>query len=495
MVDNSNRPKLVLIDGQQRLATISVLFCVMRALAQQNGDNQLHQALSDDYLGSLNRRTRKTDPKLSLNENNDEFYQENILGNKSAKQLQDLLKKRTLVKSNRLLTQAYLLLREKVQERINNLGEFAEALIELEECVRDKFITILISVEDLGNAYLIFETLNDRGLELSVSDLLKNYIFSRAEGRLDDVKKKWSETNGALGKLDVTKFIRHYWLSNYGVVREKDLYRAVSSKVKSSSSVFSLVKQLHNAAEIYGAFEDSENPLWDTYSSELKDDIERLALFKVSQCHPVLLAAKETLSDGMFPAILRMMVVLSFRYSIIGGFGPGNLERVYSTTARDIRARKLKNPKAIFGVLSKLYPADTVFKQYFVEKTIRNAQLARYILREINNHLGGGQELITNPNEEKVNLEHILPRNPTPAWLQHFSGADPAEYVYRVGDMTLLDSNVNRRAGTGSFQEKRTKVFSKSQLEITKALTSQTTWGPLEIGKRQAEFARSACQV
>jgi len=361
VVDNSNRPKLVLIDGQQRLATISVLFCVMRDLAQQNGDNQLHQALSDDYLGSLNRRTRKTDPKLSLNENNDEFYQENILGNKSAKQLQDLLKKRTLVKSNRLLTQAYLFLREKVQERINNVGEFAEALIELEECVRDKFITILISVEDLGNAYLIFETLNDRGLELSVSDLLKNYIFSRAERRLDDVKKKWSETNGALGKLDVTKFIRHYWLSNYGVVREKDLYRAVSSKVKSSSSVFSLVKQLHNAAEIYGAFEDSENPLWDTYGSELKDDIERLALFKVSQCYPVLLAAKE--------------------------------------------------------------------------------------------------------------------------------------YVYRVGNMTLLDSNVNRRAGTGSFQEKRTKVFSKSQLEITKALTSQTTWGPLEIGKRQAEFARSACQI
>jgi uncharacterized protein with ParB-like and HNH nuclease domain len=82
------------------------------------------------------------------------------------------------------------LLYKRVQERIGkSLVKFEEVLIELEECIRDKVVSILISVVDEANSYLIFETLNDRGLDLSVADLLKNYFFSRASDKIKEVQK------------------------------------------------------------------------------------------------------------------------------------------------------------------------------------------------------------------------------------------------------------------------------------------------------------------
>lgn len=82
VVNNSQKPELMLIDGQQRLTTISLLMCAIRDIAKEKGDNELAQAISQSYLGSLNLRARKTEPKLILNENNNQFYQENIVESK-----------------------------------------------------------------------------------------------------------------------------------------------------------------------------------------------------------------------------------------------------------------------------------------------------------------------------------------------------------------------------------------------------------------------------
>ncbi len=495
VADNSEKHSLVLIDGQQRLATVSLLMCVIRDKAKEKGDTVLFQKISDDYLGDLNLRTRRTQPKLTLNERNNQFYQDNVIEPKETAYLRDLSKKRGLDKSNKLLLEAYLLLHRLVHERITQSGDFEESLIQIEECIREKFITILISVTDLANAYLIFETLNDRGLDLSVADLLKNYLFSKAEGRLQQVKKRWEEISIVLGKFELTKFIRHYWMSHNGTVREKDLYRAISNQLKNSTTVFNFVKQLRESAEVYGAFEVPESQVWDSYNSAFKNDIARLGLFKVNQCYPVLLAAKETLPDSIFPKVLRLMVMFSFRYSVICGFGTGNLETAYGETAKFIRSRKPRNVKDIFALLSKLYPRDDEFKRYFAEKTISNARLARYILNEINNRYMGEKELITNPEETDLNLEHILPRNPSNLWLTNFKDSDINQYTHRLGNLTLLDASVNRRIGNTSFRDKSTKVFSKSKLKITKEILSYTDWGPEQIEDRQNKMATTACQI
>ncbi|ARV62504.1 hypothetical protein BZZ01_31200 [Nostocales cyanobacterium HT-58-2] len=209
VVNNSNKPKLILIDGQQRLTTVSILMCVLRDIAKQKGDQQLAQTISREYLGSLNLRTRKTESKLVLNERNNQFYQENIVESQKLEYLQNISKKRNIDRSNKLLVDAYLLLFKQITNKIDEKGgDFAEVIIEIEECLRDRMLSILIAVADEANSYLIFETLNDRGLDLSVADLLKNYLFSRGADKLKEVQKKWEEINLLADRFELTKFIR-----------------------------------------------------------------------------------------------------------------------------------------------------------------------------------------------------------------------------------------------------------------------------------------------
>ncbi|MCV3212707.1 DUF262 domain-containing HNH endonuclease family protein [Plectonema radiosum NIES-515] len=500
VVNNSKKPELMLIDGQQRVTTMSILMCVLRNIAKEKGDDQLAQTISNKYLGSLNLRTRKTESKLVLNERNNQFYQEYIVESQTITFLRELSvsKKRSIDKSNKLIVDAYLFLYQKIQERIKELGKKVGdivVLIELEECIRDKLVSILISVADEANSYLIFETLNDRGLDLSVADLLKNYLFSRASDRLKEVQRKWEQIIS--DKLDLTRFIRHYWLSKYGLVTEKDLYRKIAIELRNSSQIFDFVSQLREAAEIYAAFENSQSPVWDSYNSDLKKDIERLNLFKVSQCYSVLLAAKESLTDELFPKALRIIVILSFRYNVICASNPNKLESAYSNAARYIREHKPKSAKHIFEQLKEFYPSDTEFERAFVEKsfTASNTKLARYILSEINSHYMDSKELIANPNATELNLEHILPQKPSDKWLVEFSKTDPNQYIYRLGNMTLLDSSVNRKVGNTSFEEKSAKAFSNSKLDITREILKDSVWGPKQIEERQKKMAKMACQI
>lgn len=497
VVNNSKKPELMLIDGQQRLTTISLLMCAIRDIAKEKGDNELAQAISQSYLGSLNLRARKTEPKLILNENNNQFYQENIVESKKFSELEELAKKKTLPKHNKLVVDAYLFLYKKVQERISKTEEFIEALIQLEECIRDKMIAIMISVADEANSYLIFETLNNRGLDLSVADLLKNYLFSKAANRLPEVQSKWKEINLVVGRFELTKFIRHYWLSKYGVVSEKELYRKIADEVRNADDIFNFVNQLREAAEVYGAFDSPQSPVWDSYDSGFKKDLSLLSLFKVSQCYSVLIAAKESLSDELFAKVLRMLVVFSLRYNIICGFNPNKLESAYSKTARYIREQKPKSIKLIFDQLKEFYPNDADFAKYFADKTITasNIKLARYILSEINSHYMGSKELVANPNGTELNLEHILPQKPSESWLVEFSKTDYNQYIDRLGNMTLLDSKVNRKVGNTSFKEKCAAAFTHSNLEITKEILNTSVWGAKQIEERQNKMAKAACKI
>lgn len=186
---------------------------------------------------------------------------------------------------------------------------------------------ILVSVGDEADAYLIFETLNDRGLELSISDLLKNYIFGRAGNRLDIVRKQWQEMAVILGTQDQTQFLRHYWLSKYGVVRERDLYREMKRQFASQSAVLRLMTELRDAADNYAAISSVDHPTWKEYGTSLRKDLEALQLFGLSQFRPLLLAALDALKEEEIPKLIHMIVVVSMRYSIIGSLGTGNIEK------------------------------------------------------------------------------------------------------------------------------------------------------------------------
>ncbi|MDJ0511088.1 MAG: DUF262 domain-containing HNH endonuclease family protein [Crocosphaera sp.] len=504
VINKSNKPES-LIDGQQRLATISVLMCVLRDIAKQGEDTQLSDEISKRYLGLLDLRTRKVQPKLTLNEVNNNFYQENLVSSKSIEDLNQLKNKTSIDKSNKLLLNAYLLLHQKIEERIEKIGNLQEALYQIEECIGAKLITIRISVSDEGNAYLIFETLNDRGLDLSVADLLKNYIFSKSSGNLQEIQTKWQQISVLVGRFEIAKFMRYYWLSHYGKVREKELYKTITNRFKNPQDIVHFVRQLRMSSEIYAAFDDPQNSLWNPYGSDVKNNLQLLKLFDITNCYSLLLAAYEKLTPNLFKKFLKKLVILLFRYTVICGNRPSKLDEVYSDTAKYIRNNNPQSTIPIFKKhLYKFYINDQDFKYYFTQKSFnkRKARLARYILREINNYYIDNRELVTNANEAQINLEHILPQKPRDEWkkafLQNFSNPENIEietYIDRLGNMTLLDIATNDDHSQELFKEKCTKCFETSQLEINKRILEYSDWNPENIAQRQTEMANIACKV
>ncbi len=484
-----------IIDGQQRLATLAMFFAAIRTVYQEHGDDRANEVYND-YLGVRDRRTRLTDSRLTLNQVNEPIFQKLVIDNAADKEFDSVIKHKGENSSNVFLSKVAQFIRTAVREKTKADKKYETFLIELEEFVRDRIVVILVRVGDEADAYLIFETLNDRGLDLSISDLLKNYIFSKAGNRLDVVKKQWQEMVIILGTQDQTQFLRHYWLSKYGIVREKDLYKEMKKKFSSQSAVLRLMTELRDEAEKYAAISSTDHALWKGYGTSVRRDLETLQVFSISQFRPLLLAALETLDEKEVAKVIHIIVVVSMRYSIIGSLGTGNIEKSYSDIAMSVRGKKANTAAKIFAGLKNIYPDDDRFWMDFSFKSITKPKLARYILAALANNIQGSKELVVLEDEKVVNLEHIMPKTRSSDWLR--SAASEEEYnehVNRLGNMTLIERDKNHAVDNASFKRKKNDAFCSSDIKITKDLCVYNNWSIGDIQKRQMDFGKTALKI
>ncbi|MCI0565221.1 MAG: DUF262 domain-containing protein, partial [Nitrososphaera sp.] len=299
-----------IIDGQQRLATLSMILSAIRMVHKEHKDERAEEVYKD-FLGIRDRRSRVTEPRLSLNEINEPVFQRLVVEDASDDDLSLEIADRSAAPSNLLLSRAAQYMRHVVRERTKQSKKYEDFLLELEEFIGDRVVLILVAVGDEADAYLIFETLNDRGLELSISDLLKNYIFSKAGNRLETVRKQWQEMAVILGTQDQTQFLRHYWLSKYGVVRERDLYREMKRKFNSQSAVLRLMSELRDGADKYAAISLVDHGIWKDYGTGVRKNLETLQIFNLSQFKPLLLAGLDKLKEDEIPKLVDMIVAIS----------------------------------------------------------------------------------------------------------------------------------------------------------------------------------------
>ena len=154
---------------------------------------------------------------------------------------------------------------------------------------------IVIRVPDETNAFTIFETLNDRGLELAQIDLLKNFLYSKANKKLKEIQSSWIEL---IAKIESAKdenliltYIRHYWSSRYGLTREKnkELYTGIKKKINNQDMVVHFVDSLKKDTNLYLAILNHNDSYWKDKEQE-KGYIETLNFFQLEQVRPLLLA-------------------------------------------------------------------------------------------------------------------------------------------------------------------------------------------------------------
>ena len=476
-----------IIDGQQRITTICILILAvinyLKKIQCSEDEKKLNEqranALLTTYIGNIDMITLTSVNKLVLNRNNNHFYKTYLSSLQEAP-------KRGLNASERLMKNAFDTFSSYLKEQYKN----AEELISFVENIVNNLFFTVITVTDELNAFKVFETLNARGVQLSSSDLLKNYLFSVAneqhQTKLDELEDLWAEVSDILKETQVSDFLRIYWNSNHKTIRKNQLYKTIRDEIKTSEQSFSLLRDMRKKADIYMALKSSEDELWRN-NKDIRENLDLLRLFNVTQPMSLLISAYSNLSLKEFDSLLSKIVIISFRYNIICGKNPNEQEVLYNKLALDIELNKTYNINDLLN--SGIYVKDAEFEQTFTYKEFvynsRNNQIAKYILCKLEKFEYG-----LTVDRDDTTLEHILPDNPDESWEWNDSAIQ--QYKYRLGNMALLEKGKNSDLGNASYLEKK-DVYSKSSIPSTKKIGDTVNeWSESIITTRQQKMAKIA---
>ena len=489
------------IDGQQRLTTLTLIVLAvlknLKRLVEEGRNPEQNQQRLDQirqtYIGYLDPVTLVPSTKLTLNRNNDSYFQTYLvpLGH---------LPQRGFRASEHGLRKAFEWYEKRIRDYVKKQNEDeGVALARLIENTSDRLFFTVISVTDELNAYKVFETLNARGVRLSSTDLLKNYLFSvlhkqnEHPNEMKALEDRWESMVSRLGSESFPDFLRSHWISRRSFVRQSELFKTIRGKVTDRSTVFELLRGMEEDMDTYLALTNPEASQW---SAELKGYAQQLRMFSVRQPFPLILAAHRILSLSDFAAVLRSCVVISFRYNVIGSQPTNEQERVYYAAAQKLTNGDITAANPVLEALRAIYPADDNFKAAFAEKVIRtsnarNNRIARYILCELERQASGQSHDF---ESDIFNIEHVLPQNPEQNWKQ-FTDEEIDSLVYRIGNMTLLAKGANKDLGNAGYAAKR-PTLAASGFDLTRRLAEENAdWTPERIAARQKSLSKLATAV
>ncbi|MFA6567362.1 MAG: DUF262 domain-containing HNH endonuclease family protein [Victivallales bacterium] len=492
--------KYTIIDGQQRIATLSLLIlAVVKSLQslidagidkEQNEERK--KIIKNTFLGSKDATSLTYSSKLTLNENNRDFYQTYLL------QLKIPVSRRKLNDSDQLMLSAFEYFLKKLESNDKLCSSGEELSRFAEKIVAGRLHFIQITVDDELKAYTVFETLNARGLELTSTDLLKNYLFSQVGSEIDiqNIKTQWHSIANTVGIQHFPEFLRYFINSRQRLIRKDRLFKEIKSKVKTKEGVFDLLDKLEHYADIFVALDDYEDDLWKN-SMEVRDLIKELSLFKIKQHKPLLMIAYFSLEPIEFPKVLRIIRALVFRYNIIGGFNPNLWEETCNKASIKIFKEEITSATQLFQELKPLYLSDGDFKNNFALKSFdtedsRTRKIVKYILFSLEN-----QKCQKNypPDSQDATIEHVLPENMTIEWEASFDREKHESFVYRLGNMCLLEDKLNAREASNNVFSNKKVVYGKSQYGLTTDMRKYEEWTENEIRSRQQELANIAATV
>ena len=483
---------VAIIDGQQRLATTVLLLAAIRDEHLARGDDAVAESIDRDFISTFNRRTRENTARLRLNSDDDPFFRRLVVDRVPLQEISPLQG------SHELIAGAYDYFRNAVREMADSNGEnWAGALADWTEYLTHKARVVVVDVPTEADAFLIFEALNTRGADLTIADLLKNYLFRRSATDLDVVRSGWM---AALGSLEMsaedtvfTTFIRHLWSSKHGATRERLLYSRIKDRITNRVQAVDFSQELRTTARLYAAILNSSHEYWGDLGSNTRRNIETLERLKLEQMRPLMLATMQYFDDEQLKLALRGLVSWGVRGLIVGGIGGGKTERAYCEAAVKVRSGEVKTISELATALSEIIPTDDEFKAHFSRARVTTARLARYYLHSLERtrREEDEPELIPNEDAEQVNLEHILPKNPAPEDWPLFTSEEHKIFLHRLGNMALLSRGPNDRLGNGPWPLKR-PVLAESDLLTPQTAAEHDDWTAAVIDERQDSFAALA---
>jgi hypothetical protein len=374
LTDEGSRKHVV--DGQQRLITLSLLANGIYHEAIKRDRRALADRISAGFLRSINYDSDETAPRVKLSDQTDDYTFQTLLSTGATPE--NHFEEGSV--SHRMV-QSYQYLVGRLQEDLTpdpfkRLGRWTEFLT-------NRLYFAVFVHPDPSSAYQVYEVINTRGKELTTADLLKNYILSQTSSeRREYLYQRWQDLSRQFaheGTNNFVQFIRHVVTVRSGHVLPKDLFGFLAGRITFSGKAppvpNELMELLENYLPLYAQMIDST--LGGPADAEALRVFSALNSLGVLTIRPVLLAISDVPDplDGM-KYLLRLVV----RRITVGNLGTGNVERRFSEAARSVYDARSWHP--LVAILDDLNPSKRDFVEKLKTRSL-NKQVLQFIMRSI----------------------------------------------------------------------------------------------------------------
>ncbi|MDU3582016.1 DUF262 domain-containing protein [Clostridium butyricum] len=505
-------------DGQQRLTTSIILIKLFYELADNIQDSRAKSGIKNKLV-PLFERSEYGDPfesRLCLDDTIDDFFKNYILLPQNNIQRKEYLALHPVSKnsSKQRLVDSCQYLHGKLCDAFPNTlssDEFEDKLLCFCNTFTRYFMLLKILVYKKETAYMIFETLNKRGKDLSESDMIKNELFkSVSSTNREKIKDLWDKISDCLDMEDLTDYIRFQYSSSKANVTPAKLYEEIKKHINSVDPLLYLTKLVDEVDWF------AKITLLDTTNL----DTELIALLKafksldITHCYPLLLSIAICYNNNLttLKKLIKCTLTFCFRYFTIGGSSVANLENEIGNLARVLR--HLNSTESDYIVPSKYSKItsvgelidymktltdDSIFMKKFSEFTTKSNSLAFYIIYNLECSISTGVAPL--PHGPSQHIEHIMPKNPSKAkkrlneWGHIRNNPNYNEYLFRLGNMLILESEINLKVKNKDYSIKQNEYINSGLYYPKYISNTYSVWDFTSIDNHQYQMAQKAVIV
>lgn len=481
---------LRILDGQQRIATITILLSAIRdALVDRNDDyaDELQKSLIQERL----KPGTALQNRLTLSVYDKDFFSSFIQQfPRNANESVKLSSHRLIVRVRNYCDSALAADLEGKSK-----AESVDWLVRLWVVIVSCLVLVVVEASTEEDATEIFEVLNERGVGLSTIDLLRNFLlgYASTEDAREQIADEWA---GVFAVSDnpaaVQTFLRHYWIAKHGDVKARGLYREIKHSLRKlfdehASTPLAFSTDLSDAADIYRSL----LPAPTTSDHKLNTTLAAIATVGARALYPAILSTIQNYGEKAAHSVAEALLTHYVRWTIIGRKESTELEAHVFRLAKDLSANL--TPTAALGRIREFSLSDEDFEAAFAVASLTKPGPRRHILESLENYMrtkSGEDEVAPKPASE-LHVEHIYPQTPKPGNKLD----DHDEWVNRIGNLTLLAKRWNTKIKNEDFATVKLPEISKSVILLNKWIQDQKNWGPTEIQARQEDLAALAAEV